>query len=122
MTEKEALSTDDEERGGFNQSLIKQSDESLAGFKVNLTILSLFSAKGKELKKMDNVNENLPLIECKVDTVPFIDSGSLNHKVHDEPKEKMLTISIQIFIPFLIAGFGTVGAGLVLDFVQVNDN
>ena len=56
MTEKEALSTDDEERGGFNQSLIKQSDESLAGFKVNLTILSLFSAKGKELKKMDNVN------------------------------------------------------------------
>jgi len=43
LTEKEALSTDDEERGGFNQSLIKQSDESLAGFKVNLTILSTFN-------------------------------------------------------------------------------
>jgi len=30
-----------------------------------------------------------------------------------------LAITIQVFIPFLIAGLGMVGAGLVLDLVQV---
>lgn len=38
-----------------------------------------------------------------------------------EPKETMLTIALQVFVPFLIAGFGTVGAGLVLDVVQVSE-
>ena len=33
--------------------------------------------------------------------------------------ESMFYIMVQVFIPFLIAGFGTVGAGLVLDLVQV---
>ncbi|KAJ9581568.1 hypothetical protein L9F63_023251, partial [Diploptera punctata] len=32
--------------------------------------------------------------------------------------ETYLSIAIQVFIPFLIAGFGMVGAGLVLDVVQ----
>ncbi|KAI1290945.1 Solute carrier family 41 member 2 [Halotydeus destructor] len=35
-----------------------------------------------------------------------------------EKGESTLAIVIQVFIPFLIAGFGTVGAGLVLDEVQ----
>ena len=34
------------------------------------------------------------------------------------PKETFLSISLQIFFPFLIAGMGMVGAGLVLDVVQ----
>lgn len=33
--------------------------------------------------------------------------------------ENAWTIGVQVFIPFLIAGCGTVGAGLVLDIVQV---
>lgn len=37
----------------------------------------------------------------------------------DEPIESYLAITIQVFIPFLIAGLGMVGAGLVLDLVQV---
>lgn len=36
----------------------------------------------------------------------------------DEPLESYLAITIQVFIPFLIAGIGMVGAGLVLDLVQ----
>ncbi|GFW08070.1 solute carrier family 41 member 1 [Trichonephila clavipes] len=36
-----------------------------------------------------------------------------------DTKETMLSIALQVFVPFLIAGFGTVGAGLVLDVVQV---
>ncbi|XP_026668972.1 solute carrier family 41 member 1-like isoform X2 [Ceratina calcarata] len=35
-----------------------------------------------------------------------------------EPLESYLAITIQVFIPFLIAGLGMVGAGLVLDLVQ----
>lgn len=34
--------------------------------------------------------------------------------------ETYLSIAVQVFIPFLIAGFGMVGAGLVLDVVQVS--
>lgn len=33
----------------------------------------------------------------------------------DEP---LWSVAIQVFVPFLIAGFGTVGAGLVLDIIQ----
>lgn len=42
----------------------------------------------------------------------------LKSKSHVQP-ESMFYIMVQVFIPFLIAGFGTVGAGLVLDHVQV---
>jgi hypothetical protein len=34
--------------------------------------------------------------------------------------ESWWTIGIQVFFPFIIAGFGTVGAGMVLDIVQVS--
>lgn len=37
----------------------------------------------------------------------------------DQNSENFLSISLQVFIPFLVAGFGMVGAGLVLDVVQV---
>lgn len=37
------------------------------------------------------------------------------------PSESSFMIAIQVFLPFLIAGFGTVGAGLVLDVVQVSE-
>lgn len=33
-------------------------------------------------------------------------------------EESSFTIFVQVFIPFLVAGFGTVAAGLVLDYVQ----
>jgi len=33
--------------------------------------------------------------------------------------ESWWTIGLQVFFPFIIAGFGTVGAGMVLDIVQV---
>lgn len=37
----------------------------------------------------------------------------------NEESETAVSIAVQVFIPYLIAGFGTVGAGLVLDTVQV---
>jgi solute carrier family 41 len=36
-----------------------------------------------------------------------------------EDTENVWSISVQVFIPFLVAGLGMVGAGLVLDVVQV---
>jgi hypothetical protein len=38
--------------------------------------------------------------------------------LHEET-ENAWSISVQVFIPFLVAGLGMVGAGLVLDVVQV---
>ncbi|MEQ2315638.1 hypothetical protein AMECASPLE_024483 [Ameca splendens] len=38
--------------------------------------------------------------------------------VSNMPKESLLTMVLQILVPFLLAGFGTVSAGIVLDIVQ----
>lgn len=35
------------------------------------------------------------------------------------PKESIFAMALQILVPFLLAGFGTVSAGMVLDIVQV---
>lgn len=40
--------------------------------------------------------------------------------VHNMPKESPLAMALQILVPFLLAGFGTVSAGMVLDVVQVS--
>jgi solute carrier family 41 len=36
------------------------------------------------------------------------------------PKESSGVMALQILVPFLLAGFGTVSAGMVLDIVQVS--
>lgn len=36
------------------------------------------------------------------------------------PKESPVAMALQILVPFLLAGFGTVSAGMVLDIVQVS--
>lgn len=40
--------------------------------------------------------------------------------VQNLPKESPLAMALQIVVPFLLAGFGTVSAGMVLDIVQVS--
>lgn len=40
--------------------------------------------------------------------------------VSNLPKESPLAMALQILVPFLLAGFGTVSAGVVLDIVQVS--
>lgn len=39
--------------------------------------------------------------------------------VQNMPKESPLAMTLQILVPFFLAGFGTVSAGMVLDIVQV---
>lgn len=38
-----------------------------------------------------------------------------------QPKESSSIMALQILVPFLLAGFGTVSAGMVLDIVQVGN-
>ena len=50
------------------------------------------------------------------------DSREADQSGRAEPrKETMWHVAIQVFIPFLIAGFGMMAAGLLLDKVQVID-
>lgn len=43
-----------------------------------------------------------------------------NEEEDDEGSESLLAMILQILVPFLLAGFGTVFAGMVLDVVQVS--
>lgn len=45
---------------------------------------------------------------------------TLGSGMQNMPKESLLAMALQILVPFLLAGFGTVSAGMVLDIVQVS--
>lgn len=49
--------------------------------------------------------------------VPILDDNPTEKKHSDE---RWYVILIQVVFPFFIAGFGMVGAGVVLDIVQVS--
>lgn len=67
--------------------------------------------QGTEVNMLDDGDGNrLPNITT---------DGKLYGAGSAEPIESYLAITIQVFIPFLVAGLGMVGAGLVLDLVQV---
>ena len=51
------------------------------------------------------------------DTATLIHHGGPSN-LFDQQNESFLSISVQILFPFLIAGLGMVGAGIVLDIVQ----
>lgn len=53
--------------------------------------------------------------EVEEDTVE-----ALGEEGSNMPKESPLAMALQILVPFLLAGFGTVSAGMVLDIVQVS--
>ena len=38
--------------------------------------------------------------------------------LNSQTDETMFSITVEVFLPFLVAGFGMVGAGVVLDIVQ----
>lgn len=60
-------------------------------------------------------------------SIAFVDPGSRKDDLRrSEPEnvvddESVWSISIQMFIPFLLAGFGMVAASLLLDVVQVSN-
>ncbi|XP_053974237.1 solute carrier family 41 member 1-like isoform X1 [Hylaeus anthracinus] len=72
-------------------------------------------------RSLDEDYMEVPIFEEGTDSgrLPDVVAESKIYGVtEDEPIESYLAITIQVFIPFLIAGLGMVGAGLVLDLVQ----
>ena len=41
-----------------------------------------------------------------------------DYVLNSHTDETMFSITVEVFLPFLVAGFGMVGAGVVLDIVQ----
>ncbi|KAK9758949.1 Divalent cation transporter [Popillia japonica] len=69
----------------------------------------------KDLKELEFNNGNVQ-VESQVKIPPKDDPESVQFS---EPmKEDLLSIGLQIFVPFMIAGMGTIGAGLVLGNVE----
>ena len=56
-----------------------------------------------------------------VATATYAESGPSDLPESDDggKKERLLMVGLQVFFPFLIAGFGTMMAGMLLDYVQV---
>ncbi|XP_014770116.1 solute carrier family 41 member 1 isoform X1 [Octopus bimaculoides] len=59
-----------------------------------------------------------PLLPLQEDDHSLEDEIEIEVKTLSESDESALSICLQVFIPYIIAGFGTVGAGMVLDIVQ----
>ena len=88
----------------------------------NSTTIAPVVATNVANKSMEDDCAQLPMFEdATTDSGRLPDvvaQSKLYGGVEDEPLESYLAITIQVFIPFLIAGLGMVGAGLVLDLVQ----
>lgn len=79
-----------------------------AGTTLDMEITTLVNASAENI---DNDNGRLPDVVVEAKMYGDEDGRQL--------QETYFSIAIQVFIPFLIAGFGMVFAGLVLDRIQV---
>ncbi|KFM68255.1 Solute carrier family 41 member 1, partial [Stegodyphus mimosarum] len=79
------------------------------------TPLLFAGPKGPLPPKGDFVVQGDSLLGNKTETETEEDDNS---DVDDERAETAFSIACQVFVPFMIAGFGTVAAGLLLDIVQ----
>ncbi|XP_041349862.1 solute carrier family 41 member 1-like [Gigantopelta aegis] len=78
----------------------------------------LNSRDEEEQEEDDEESVEQPLLSHEDDGDNNCASSRTSVDVADQPQEKCLNIAFQVFIPYIIAGLGTVGAGLVLDVVQ----
>lgn len=76
----------------------------------------------RRARKMTEDETENNLLEMKEEIHQLLDEVQMKplklHKDEEKP-ENVLSISVQVFIPFIVAGLGMVCAGLVLDQVQV---
>lgn len=106
--------------GSLNRTQVLQNSDSLSpssafepGITVDIEISNLVSKA--EIDNEDNENGRLPDV--------VVEAKMLGEDEEEPPmQETYLSIAIQVFIPFLIAGLGMVFAGLVLDRIQVQSN
>lgn len=78
------------------------------------------SGAEEEETLFDRTSDTQPLLggESSGDDEIKIETEDIKTVV--EKSESSFSIALQVFFPYIIAGFGTVGAGMVLDVVQVS--
>ena len=112
----------EEGNGDFSESV------SLSGSKHNVSHHGTTKGHDIDIRHDTITNGDVPYNESSDQFVPL-----LEEQRHDEfetevagsgessLEEGSFTIGLQIFFPFLVAGFGTVAAGILLDVVQVSN-
>ncbi|XP_034933862.1 solute carrier family 41 member 1-like [Chelonus insularis] len=92
---------------------VESLNKALADVSTELTVYSEAS---------DTEDDTSCLISSSVPRVSFEESKKNGQKIKrvemEEDSENVWTIAVQMFIPFLLAGFGMVAASLLLDVVQ----
>lgn len=108
------------------------------GVEFELTEVTSFMEKISETTEDEERSEIVVPMDCRANAKgqreedALLENASQSNESDDtstgqspEPsaplKETALSIGLQVVFPFLLAGFGTVAAGMVLDIVQVSD-
>lgn len=121
--------------------LTQGSDEvnpGTGGTELELTEVTTFTERANETGEDEERSEIVVAMDCRANAKgqreedALLENASQSNESDDtstdqspEPpvplKETSFSIGLQVVFPFLLAGFGTVAAGMVLDIVQVSD-
>lgn len=108
------------------------------GGELELTEVTSFVERAGETREDEERSEIVVAMDCRANAKgqreedALLENASQSNESDDtstdqspEPpaplKETSFSIGLQVVFPFLLAGFGTVAAGMVLDIVQVSD-
>lgn len=108
------------------------------GDELELTEVTAFAERAGETGEDEERAEIVVAMDCRANAKgqreedALLENASQSNESDDtstdqspEPpaplKETSFSIGLQVVFPFLLAGFGTVAAGMVLDIVQVSD-
>ncbi|KAF5286514.1 hypothetical protein FQA39_LY16290 [Lamprigera yunnana] len=86
------------------------------------TILEISKEMQKEDMDIEDVKvESFPDVNSidSIESMKSLQSNSQNmDSIDNEVNEKWYSVTLQVLVPFMIAGFGTIGAGLVLGSIE----
>lgn len=108
------------------------------GGELELTEVTSFMERASETREDEERSEIVVAMDCRANAKgqreedALLENASQSNESDNtstdqspEPpaplKETSFSIGLQVVFPFLLAGFGTVAAGMVLDIVQVSD-
>lgn len=100
-------------KNGFHREPRRHSDRS------SRTSISLSDAGDGRYAEMEPILPEGRLSGEEADEEEESEEEGKQLAARNMPKESALAMALQILVPFLLAGFGTVSAGVVLDIVQV---
>lgn len=109
------------------------------GAEFELTEVTSFAERANEIGEDEERPDAVVAMDCRANAKgqreedALLENASQSNESDDtstdqspEPtaplKESSFSIGLQVVFPFLLAGFGTVAAGMVLDIVQVSDS